>query len=1093
MKFRNRKPKTRVRKTSRKRSLRFRAINIIRPDNRRADAIVHENKDKTINQLLESVLPYMAVGEYSLTVDKAPVFNAGPDKEVYNLDVQTMSLTRVLEGYPKPEMSEKDTNQSLFSEPRYIELNGVNLPLSTAFMFTYTKIFEFFVPNREMVNVLVHTYGFKEYDAIRALKEVNNASVESALERLKTPLNDVEVNWFDSNYLGLSSNDQRMIKELMNTVNDPPLSTITNLLHLFIFINRMPLFFRCIQATNKQGIADILKEEFSDEVLASLYELRSLGYDTHPSAIRNSIVSSKTSSILPILCSTERTNPPLFDSFECPSSSKPAKDRLIESIDKYGKFIRRLNGKQDNLGYILFLNYWMYRTARMPIINDRFPLNISQQLESLKSMTSNKPKFDDPNTLSVSSKLISRNSIEFIESQGEYRGNRYPNCVEKSVFKLIQLMLYDPDTNKLNVSHWTSMDEGLKRIVFDINAGTPVNWNLIVCGRRNIDYNEGQYNIKSNVKNVLELLNQLSGNTTYRTLQEWVNRVYTNPRSLPLEVTSSTIQLDNYLFEIMQGHSSFSSTVDNKTESITFVITDDLLPIYSIFKLEKMNFDFKVTELSDFKSFKRAVPTYYLFNDDLIIRLGSIKPFPKDIVTGIFAERGIHPHNVYIEYLKFDLPLHKGLIPEGVVNITIFDNYNLPIGADVLPLSLQSLTFGRYYNLPIGADVLPLSLQSLEFGFNFNQLIDRGVLPSSLQSLTFGVDYNKPIETDVLPSSLKTLKFGYSFNQPIGVGILPSSLQSLSFGYHYYQPIGIGVLPTSLQTLTLGANYDRPVGVGVLPSSLKSLTFGDAYNQTIGIGVLPTSLQTLIFGVYYNKPIGVGVLPLSLKSLTFGVYYDQPIGVSVLPSSLHSLTFSDDYNQPIGIGVLPLSLKSLTLGDAYNQPISAGVLPLSLKSLTLGDAYNQPISAGVLPSSLQSLTFGRGFNQPIDSGVLPSSLQSLMFGYAYNQPIGIGVLPSSLQSLMFGYAYNQPIGIGVLPLSLKSLTLGDAYNQIIGNGVLPTSLQALIFGAYYNKPIGVGVLPLSLKSLTFGVYYDQPIDPSVPPASLQSLKFDNEE
>jgi len=954
VKIGRRKPRTRVRKP-RRRSLRFRAINIIRPDNRRTDAIVYENKDKTFHQFFESVLPYMAVGEYSLTVDKAPVYNAGQDKEVYNLDVKTMSLTRVSEGYPAPETRDQDAIRRLFSEPRYVELNGTNLPLSAAFMFTYTKIFDFFVPNREMVNVLVNTHGLKEYDAIRALKEVSNASVEMALERLKTPLDEVEVNWFDSKYLGLSSNDQRMIKELINTVNDPPLSTITNLLHLFIFINRMPLFFQCIQAIDKQGVTDILKEEFSDEVLAGLYELRSLGYDTHPSAIRNSKVSSKIKTVLPILCSSERSDPPLFDAPECPSSSESAKNKLIDSIDKYGKFIRRLNEKQSNLGYIFILNYWMYRSNRMPIINDRFPLNLVQQLESLKSMTNIDHDYDyiDPNAQPVVTNLVFDDSFRFVETQGVYKGKRYPNCVENAVFKLIQLMLYDPSTKKLNVSHWTSMDEGLKTIVYDINAGNPVNWNLIVCGRRKIAYNEGYYNIKSNVKNVLELLNQLSGNTNYRTLREWVNGVYTNPRSLPLVVMESTIQLGQYLFEIMYGHSSFSSTMDSNLE--TFIITDDLLPIYSIFKLEKNQYDFQLSEHSTFEQFRRAIPKQYMFADSVFIDLQTVKPFAKNIVTGILRARGISQQSMFAFFSRFNLPFHRELFSE---NIEIIDLYN-----------------------------------------DYNQLIGVGVLPSSLKTLKFGYSFNQPIGVGVLPSSLQLLSFGHSFNQPIGVGVLPSSLQSLTLGWNFDQPLEAGVLPESLKTLVFGSGFNRPIGVGVLPSSLESVEFGYIFDQTIDAGVLPETLQYLKFGYDFNKPIGVGVLPKSLQHLIFGFFFNQPLEVGVLPSSLQSLTFGNSFNNPIRVGVLPSSLQSLVFGSDFNQPVERGALPNSLRILNFGANFNKPLEVGSLPDSLQTLTLGTYFDQRIYEGVLPGRLQTLIFNGFYTLPLHSNVLPLSLQTL----------------------------------------------------------------------------------------------
>jgi hypothetical protein len=975
--------------------------------------------DRTISQLFESVLPYMAVGGYSLMVDDGLVYDAGPGKAVYNLNVKTMSLARVEDRPSNNAMTYKVAIETLFSENRFFTFNGVNLPMSSAFVFTYTKIFD---------------------------------------------LSDV--NWIESGQLGLSSNDKRKINELMNPANDPPLSTLTNLIHLFIFINRMPLFFRCMQATDKQGVSGILTNEFSDEVLAGLSELRTLGYKTHSSTYRNTKVSDMIETLSPIICSTNRSTPPSFVSLECPSSPLVAKNKLIDAVDEYRKLVRTLNGKQTNLGFVFLLNYWMYRSTRMKIINDRFPLNLDQQSQSLKSMTSGNLEYNDVNGTLISSLLFSSEPIIFMETRGVFEGNRYPNCVEQSVFKLIQLMLYNPSTKKLDISNWTSIDEELKELIANMNLGKQVDWNRLVCGRRRISYNEDDgYNIQSNVNNVLELLNQLSGNTRYKTLQEWVSVVYKNPKSLNLDVTTNTIRLGNYIFEIRSGHSSFDSM--STTMSKIFIM-DDLLPIYSIFKLEKKNFVFLLTDNSRFETFKQAVPTRYLFDDELIISLKSRKPFPKNIVFGIFRERGIQPQDIYKEFIRLRIPLYAGLIPEGVTDIVFKDYFNQPIVAGVLPSSLLSLTFGHDFNQPIEPDVLPSSLQSLTFGRFFNRPIEPDVLPSSLQSLVFGDVFNQPIEPDVLPSSLQSLTFGQQFNKPIGVGVLPPSLQSLTISIGFNHPNVVLVLPPSLQSLTIVSGFNQPIESLVLPSSLQSLVFNYNFNQPIGAGVLPSSLQSLRFGDQFNQPIGVGVLPSSLQSLEFGDRFNQPIGAGILPSSLQSLTLGLDFNQPVGAGVLPSSLQSLTFGDRFTQAISAGVLPSSLQSLTFGIYFNQPISAGVLPSSLQSLTFGYYFNQPISAGVLPSSLQSLTFGGGFDIVIGVGVLPLSLQSLEFGDEYDQPIGVGVLPSSLQSLTFGEIFNQSINTGVLPSTLKFLKFGDEYSHSFDRGVLPPSLQSLMIG-------------------------
>ncbi len=66
----------------------------------------------------------------------------------------------------------------------------------------------------------------------------------------------------------------------------------------------------------------------------------------------------------------------------------------------------------------------------------------------------------------------------------------------------------------------------------------------------------------------------------------------------------------------------------------------------------------------------------------------------------------------------FDQPLKKGVLPSGLLYLTIGGMFNQPIETGVLPVGLRSLKF--IYNINILECVVPASLQELECSFYTN-------------------------------------------------------------------------------------------------------------------------------------------------------------------------------------------------------------------------------------------------------------------------------------------------------------------------------------------------------------------------------------
>jgi hypothetical protein len=826
-------------------------------------------------------------------------------------------------------------------------------------------------------------------------------------------------------WIQLGVKDTKFFRDLFSEVPDDRISTKPNIIHLFIFLNAMPALLEFMEIPE-----NILRSNVERFFTQSGWELinfmdvkRITGKINRENLMPNLEDTETKKRFSSILCSHD----PVLGK-DCPTPITDPKERkklwqgeltaLLQSIKNLRTIFQTMQSipNTQNLGYIFLLNYWVFRVMNLSIIQNKLPINASQQMEILMTTYAIEGTTFDYDILQLDvSNFVPQDSV------GIFKGISYPNCVENSIFKMFQVLIWDFDHKQYNPELIENNNPSLRAFLEGLNESkdkSHIEWNNLVSGVPNVRYNSSKggegYNIESNRLNVLTLLNSLTA-TSYPTVKEWLINISRNNKFLKNNIStkkSDEVEDEEYDENQIEDEEYDENQIEDEEYDENQIEDEDgdeifitLKSVYAIdvmynhtsfyINLDESNIDNFIQQLS--------VSSLYAINE-----IGSIDSMNSMIVESIYKRNDFR-----IRYIT------------NLVNMTTHDDVIMRIKHqdDLFEMKKYRdfMSIIRYSFIPIPKGFIPDDTIDLNFPSYFNKPFGQGVLPTGLQTLTFGTYFNKPIDQGVLPNSLQTLNFGSMFNQSIGQGVLPKSLQTLNFGSSFNQTIGQGVLPSSLQTLSFG-RFNQSIGQGVLPSSLQTLTF-EHFNQPIDQGVLPRGLQTLTFGLYYNQPIGQGVLPAELQVLKFGYEFNQTIGQGVLPTTLKTLFFGWSFNQPIDKGVLPEGLQSLTFHN-YNQSIDQGVLPNSLKTLSFGGSFNQSISQGVLPVSLESLSFGGSFNQPIGQGVLPASLQTLSFGEKFNQPIGQGVLPASLQKMSFGYNYNQPINKESLPSSLKKLTIG---------------------------------------------------------------------
>ena len=348
------------------------------------------------------------------------------------------------------------------------------------------------------------------------------------------------------------------------------------------------------------------------------------------------------STFLPVICNDDK------DEILC-SNYKPNIDELATKIDDIRKMVSELNKIEKNLGFIFLLNYWLYRIMYMPTINNiRFPINRYQQLQSMLSILGEEKTEIDSDPLEDI--LETNYSTPLIEASGNYivDGVKYtfPNCVEKSIFKLIQIMMYDSITGNYDTSIWSSIDPKLELYMKNLRPpkqGEKVSpredWNELMCGkeydyRSETDSGEG-YNIASNVHNVLKVLNNLSGGTNYKSLPEWVKGVY---KGNITDVSENRILLKGYEFFIREGHTYIEPVLSKEESRQKPIKIDSKIPYLSIFKMNpRIDFDKGKISGKDLENILKEEDFNAILNDDDL--LYNLETINKDLIFYLIMKR----------------------------------------------------------------------------------------------------------------------------------------------------------------------------------------------------------------------------------------------------------------------------------------------------------------------------------------------------------------------------------------------------------------------------------------------------------------------
>eukprot|EP01132_Coremiostelium_polycephalum_P002441 gene2441-3011_t len=201
-------------------------------------------------------------------------------------------------------------------------------------------------------------------------------------------------------------------------------------------------------------------------------------------------------------------------------------------------------------------------------------------------------------------------------------------------------------------------------------------------------------------------------------------------------------------------------------------------------------------------------------------------------------EEGTIPSSV--KHISIDHPIikynAKGLIPDTVTGLNLFNWSYTPGEVDILPPKIEKLSISSRDKYPqLGA--FPPSITDLEITFSINNPILKGVLPESIKSLKLA-GISCPLEIGSLPSKLKTFCVLSSFS-PIDIipmkGIIPESLTELSL-QRAISHFNLDLIPkSSLAYLKI---------CGLEKSPLRNYKFQSIY-QEFPKGLLPPNLKSL--------------------------------------------------------------------------------------------------------------------------------------------------------------------------------------------------------------------------------------------------------
>lgn len=178
------------------------------------------------------------------------------------------------------------------------------------------------------------------------------------------------------------------------------------------------------------------------------------------------------------------------------------------------------------------------------------------------------------------------------------------------------------------------------------------------------------------------------------------------------------------------------------------------------------------------------------------------------------------------------------VLPDGLEDLRIFNNYSINTTASVYPDSLQKL-FLQVDTIPHQS--LPPNLVSCSI-ISANSFTI-GTLPSGLQELDLHTAKRFNSSLGTLPPSLRILGVGERYNQPL---LLPPNLQILHLGYYFSATLG--QLPEGLQLLRFEGEYGN-LEIPPLPTTLLEMEVPSSIIKSIQI---PQGLRLIIVNGGYD-------------------------------------------------------------------------------------------------------------------------------------------------------------------------------------------------------------------------------------------------
>eukprot|EP01133_Synstelium_polycarpum_P010744 gene10744-12508_t len=236
--------------------------------------------------------------------------------------------------------------------------------------------------------------------------------------------------------------------------------------------------------------------------------------------------------------------------------------------------------------------------------------------------------------------------------------------------------------------------------------------------------------------------------------------------------------------------------------------------------------------------------------------------------------------------LDFDQKLSHPL-PATLVHLTL-QGYVQPLDKGILPNGLLSLTLGGMLMNRLDPEALPQSLKHLHLA-NYMYPIHSGfissprsILPDSIEHLTLGGYFNNHLPPGSLPPRLRSLDLGSSFNFPLAPGALPLTLQHLGLGHNFDQPLTDNLI-TSLTSLSLHATTFQRFSTSP-PKSLQSITI----LQQPGQHPIPHDIIDRI-NKFLDLGITIDTASVSLRKIDHNCLLTIAQGVVIRFATLNSL------------------------------------------------------------------------------------------------------------------------------------------------------------------------------------------------------------